>query len=356
MVFSQEDTVLIKNLYLSKGYGPVRLLNEFPEKGWKLGSVKTLLTKVRLTGTIERQKGSGRPRSAGTVNNVQKVEELVLSQEDKPKTHLSIRQIARRTGIHRSSVGRIVHRDLRLKCMKRRRAQLLSEVNRRERLIRCKQLLKQFPDHVIDFMWFSDEKVFTVEAPFNSQNDRLYAPTSTKKGSIASSRLLRTRSTFTKSVMVSVAVSKMGVAGLFFVEPGVKVNGKYYRDVLLSQQMLPAIRHVAGDSFVFQQDSAPAHRARDTIELLQRETTDFIPPALWPPNSPDLNPVDYKIWGIMQQRVYEMQIHNVDELKQRLVDVWSGLQQSVVDAAVSEWRKRLQACVRAKGGHFEHLL
>jgi len=37
------------------------------------------------------------------------------------------------------------------------------------------------------------------------------------------------------------------------------------------------------------------------------------------PNSPDLNPVDYKIWGVMQQ--HETQIHNVDELKQRLVDV-----------------------------------
>ena len=156
--------------------------------------------------------------------------------------------------------------------------------------------------------------------------------------------------------MMSVAVSKMGVAGLFFVEHGVKVNGKYYRDVLLSQQMLPAIKHVESDSFVFQQDSAPAHRARDTIELLQRETADFITPELCLPNSPDLNPVDYKIWEIMQQRVYEMQIHNVDELKQRLVDVWSGLQQSVVDAAVSEWKKRLQACVRVKGGHFEHLL
>ena len=58
------------------------------------------------------------------------------------------------------------------------------------------------------------------------------------------------------------------------------------------------------------------------VELLQRETAYFISLKLWPPNSPDLNPVDYKIWGIMQQRVYEMQIHNVDELKRRLVDVW----------------------------------
>ena len=60
--------------------------------------------------------------------------------------------------------------------MKRQRAQLLSAANRRELPIRCKQLLEQFPDHVINFLWFSDEKVFTVEAPFNSQNDRLYTP------------------------------------------------------------------------------------------------------------------------------------------------------------------------------------
>ena len=71
------------------------------------------------------------------------------------------------------------------------------------------------------------------------------------------------------------------------------------------------------------------------VELLQHETPDFISLKLWPPNSPDLNLVDYKILGIMQQRVYEMQIHNVDELKRRLVDIWSGLQQSVVDASAS---------------------
>ena len=145
------------------------------------------------------------------------------------------------------------------------------------------------------------------------------------------------RSTFTKSIMVSVAVSKMGMTELMFVQPGVM----YYRDVVLSQQMLPAIKHIAGDAFVFQQDSAPAHRARDTIPLLLQETPDFIGPGpdLWPPNSPDLNPVDYKIWGVMQQRVYERRVNNVDELKQRLIAVWDGMQQNVIDSAVDEWRK-----------------
>jgi len=47
--------------------------------------------------------------------------------------------------------------------------------------------------------------------------------------------------------------------------------------------------------YTFQQDDAPAHRARETIALLASETPDFISPSLWPPNSLDLNPVDYKI-------------------------------------------------------------
>jgi len=79
---------------------------------------------------------------------------------------------------------------------------------------------------------------------------------------------------------------------MFFVEPGVKVNGAYYRDVLLKQQMLPDIRRMSGDFFIFQQDSEPSHRARDTIELLRGETPDFIGPDVWPANLPDLNSVD----------------------------------------------------------------
>jgi len=64
--------------------------------------------------------------------------------------------------------------------------------------------------------------VFAVEPPFTSQNDWVYVPVRTKKRFIQPGHLLRTRSTFTKSIMVSVAVSKMGVTELMFVDPGVK--------------------------------------------------------------------------------------------------------------------------------------
>ena len=60
--------------------------------------------------------------------------------------------------------------------------------------------------------------------------------------------------------MVSVGISKLGCTDLVFVDPGVKINGAYYRDVLLSKQLLPVVREVSGEFFVFQQDNAPVHR------------------------------------------------------------------------------------------------
>jgi hypothetical protein len=356
MGLSHEDRILIKNLYYCKGYGAVRLINEFPTKHWKKSTVNDFIKHLKQTGLIDRKAGSGRPKTARTAANIDAVNDLVLSQEDKPQTHRTVRQIARETRIPRSSVARIIHTDLHLKCVKKRRAQELTDANCNTRMNRAKKLLSKFPESLVPFIFFTDEKVFTVAPPVNLQNDRVYAPRDKKKRDIAADRLLRTRPTFSKSVMVSVAVSKLGCTELFFVEPGVKVNGAYYRDVLLSQQMLPSIRQLAGDLFVFQQDSAPAHRARDTIEYLRQATPDFISPDFWPPNSPDLNPVDYKLWGCLQDRVYQKRIHDVNELKQRLVEVWSNFGQTIVDGAIDEWRKRLRACVRAKGHHFEHLL
>ena len=94
-----------------------------------------------------------------TEENVTAVEELVISQDDKPQTHRSTRQISRETGVAQSSVVRIIHRDLRLKCFKKRRAQELTEANHLARLVRSKLLLKKYSPSDVSFIWFTDEKV-----------------------------------------------------------------------------------------------------------------------------------------------------------------------------------------------------
>ena len=64
------------------------------------------------------------------MENVDSVETLVLSQEDRPGTHRTIRQVSRETGISRTSVHRIIHKELQLKCLKKKQAQYLTDANK----------------------------------------------------------------------------------------------------------------------------------------------------------------------------------------------------------------------------------
>ena len=356
MPFSTEEKHLIKVLRQEKHYSSRKLLKEFPHRGWSRGGLDKLLRKIDELSTVERITGSGRPQSARTDENIEIVAELVQSQEDRPQTHRTVRQIARDTNISRASVHNIIKMDLNLKCLKKQRAHELTTASKIARLERSKHLLRKYPEHTVDFIWSSDEKLFTIAAPTNPQNDRLYVRSTVRKREVSRERLLQTRPTFSKSVMVTVAVSTLGCTSIHFLEPGVKINGEYYRNTVLQQMLLPEIKRISGDFFVFQQDSAPAHRARETVKMLTRETPGFISPDQWPPNSPDLNPVDYSVWGLLQERVYRTRIADMDELKQRLRTEWASLEHSVTVAAIRQWRQRLRACVRAEGGHFEHCL
>jgi len=57
--------------------------------------------------------------------------------------------------------------------------------------------------------------------------------------------------------MVSVAVSKLGMTDLVFVQPGAKTNSVYYCENVLEQGLLPAIRHISNNDFVLKEDGAP---------------------------------------------------------------------------------------------------
>jgi len=110
---------------------------------------------------------------------------------------------------------------------------------------------------------------------------------------------------------------------------------------------------------LFQQDSAQAHRAAHVQQYSWTAAPRNAKHSCTPPvasKQTRIGPKDYEIWAVMQHRIYHRQIHSVDEVKRRFIDVWCRLEQLIFDETIDQWRGRHRACVHAKGGHFEYSL
>ena len=111
---SEEDKIIIKYLRQKFGYGAKRIIEDHPEKNLGLRNVGYLLKKIDETGDVKRREGSGRPKSSRTENNFNAVKELISSQEDKPGTHAPPNEISKMMDIPRTSIRRIIAKDLKV--------------------------------------------------------------------------------------------------------------------------------------------------------------------------------------------------------------------------------------------------
>lgn len=160
--------------------------------------------------------------------------------------------------------------------------------------------------------------------------------------------------------MVSAGVSVHGKTRLHFVEPGVKINAEYYVNTLLKCCLLPDCRtlYPDGDS-ILQQDWAPSHSSKLTIEYLRRKKVQYLTRDMYPASSPDANPLDYRIWAILQQKVYDgvTSFQSVEQLKAALTAAWDDISNETVKECITGkqgFRERLLAIVKNGGGHIEH--
>ena len=313
-----------------------------------------MLKKIDETGDVKRREGSGRPKSSRTENNINAVKELISSQEDKPGTHATPNEISKMMDILRTSIRRIIAEDLKLQPFKKIKGQQIDTRTKEKRIKRCPNLLRVFTKQVLETALFSDEKIFKVTQLLNVQNDRTYAPSVYKKSTIENKRLYVERSGFPMSLMVSVAVSKVGKSSIFFVEPGAKVNGAYYREKLLAS-MIPEMDRLTGyQPYVFMRDGTRSHTANETVRFLnQQRYLTLLQPNMWPPNSPDLNPVDYCVWSVLERNVYRGRFENTIELKEAILQEWEALPQAVINKAINGFQSRMRLVIAENGQHIE---
>ena len=164
-------------------------------------------------------------------------------------------------------------------------------------------------------------------------------------------RVMKTK--FPATVMVFVVVSSEGhIMPPHIFEVGLKVNTKVYLDVLKSV-VIPWCNQVPGGRpWVWQQDSAPAHKSKVTQNWLQKECYDFVPFSNCPP-SPNLNPLDYFVWSYIEN-ITNMTSHNTKaSLIAAVRRVFAELPPALVEKACSQFRIRIEAVIEAESGYIE---
>ena len=86
--------------------------------------------------------------------------------------------------VRHPSVHRIVKKELQLKCLKKINAQELTADNKQARMSSAASEQVSEVNLTVNFVFFTDEKLFTVAAPTNSQNDRFYVRPGTRKKNV----------------------------------------------------------------------------------------------------------------------------------------------------------------------------
>lgn len=306
-------------------------------------TISDAIQRFKELGHTGRRPGSGRKPTVNISGNRQ-----IISKRVRRNSRLSMRRVARETGINRESVRLIAKNILRLKPYKLHKGQFLTDSNKLVRLQRCQMLMQRAAGQQWKRFLFSDEKLFTVEQGYNHQNDRIWSTDAPRNSEIVERRQNP------KSVMVWGGICSTGKTPLVFVDAGLKINQEMYRRDILENVLLPwAKQHFGNDKWTFQQDSAPAHKARNTQEWCKSHFPDFISAQEWPPYSPDLNPMDYSIWSILEARACAKRHKNVESLKQSLRREWDRLTPEELRRVAENFKTRLGLCIKAKGDHFE---
>ena len=105
-------------------------------------------------------------------------------------------------------------------------------------------------------------------------------------------------------------------------------------------------------------EEAPPHFSRVARQFLnQHFANKWIGPIAWPARSPDLNPLDFHLWGHLKSIVYATSIENAEILRNRIEQGFRQIRETsgMLERVTRSMTRRVQACLQMQGGHFSSI-
>lgn len=300
-------------------------------------TVMRLLKKFKDTTSADDLPRSGRPKSVSTE---EKIEEVRVLLENNPG--MSLRRTAIQTGV---SVGRahfIAKTMLNLYPYKIKILQELKDKDFAKRVNFAKWFLSK--DLIADYFIASDEAYFHLDGTVNNHNFRIWSQ--------SNPCFVAEKQLYPAKVSVWCAISKNKIIGPYFFEETVKEGN--YLDMVVNYFWPEYCKQNNTTQYYFQQDGAPAHKAKSVQAWLKSKFQDrFIDKDLWPPRSPDLNPCDYFLWGYLKDKVYAKQFDSIEALKEEIVIETKKISRIMLFHVFENLTKRMKLVLENEGKHIE---
>ncbi len=299
-------------------------------------------------GTVVDLPRSGRPRTVSTEENLTEIAQTFVENPNQSPVKVSKQFV-----ISRTSLRRLI-KALKLKVYQPHLLQELNEDDFDHRTQFCKRFIIQVeanPTFAGAIIW-SDEATFKLNGSVNRHNCMYY---DSKNPNIVLTEELNA-----PGVCVWAGISSYTIIGPYFFDS--TVTGPVYlemlREVKIELKNTPIFQ---GRRIIWQQDGAPCHFAVDVGNFLNENFLEWIGcrgKTDWPPQSPDLTPRDFSLWGVIKDRVFRTKSRTINELKDRIAAEFEILAADAeyLKKACAAVKSRCLACIEAEGKHFEHLL
>lgn len=320
----------------------------FPNRRHPIGSTfQSLDQRLRETGSfLPRKANAGRPRRRRTVQLEQQVLDAV---EEDPST--STRQVAATLNVPSNSTVHSILREHSLHPYHLSTVQPLYENDNVQRLNFCNLLLNRINndgDFVRRILW-SDECMFTRDGVFNTHNNHFWADENPH-----AFREYGHQRRF--SVNVWLGIINHEVVGPIYLPH--RLDGNAYIQVL--EQVIDEMPLNVRANMFYMHDGCPAHSGRIVTEWLEEHFPNrWIGrrgPILWPARSPDLNPLDFFVWGFIKEKVYATPPTTADEVRDRINASVAAITPELLERVIQTIPRRLELCVENNGFQFQQLL
>jgi inhibitor of nuclear factor kappa-B kinase subunit alpha len=322
-----------------------------PEIMKELGTSRRTITRVKKAleerGNVKHKAGAGRKPKVVTPRLINVLKARIWRNPIR-----SMRGMAKDLKVSEWTIRNVVKNKLGARSLARTKRFLLSDRLKASRLERSKKIL-----HILKrntpIILFSDEKYFTVDPVSNSRIDR-FITKKRAKDVPDSIRSVQKAKHPAQVMMFGLVASDGKKMPPVFLESGFRMGAKEYLNRILITHVLPWIQENFSDSdnIVFMQDGVPCHTAK-TVQKWLADNVKFWPKEVWPPSSPDLNPLDFSIWAYVQSKACAQQHPNIDSLKDAVAKEWNNMEEGFIRTVCSRFRPRIEAVIKADGGYID---